>query len=179
MVDENKKKKEIKSISELMKLDGESDNMKFDNDDAKIELQKLEDRMKFLNEYKLKLEQYSKLDNNDYKLVILKELVQQGLMMMGALQKEIESAPTGRDVECISSLMNSINSTIDNINKIDFNKQKMELEKEKLTVKKLSNNKDGDTITQNNIYFSTTDLIDMIKKEKIKTIDVSIEKPLI
>jgi len=177
-MDNEDKSKSFKSIEELLNIEGSENDVKFDDTEAQIELKKLEERKQFLTEYKQKLVEYGNLGNAEYKLKVTRDLIDSGLLMLAALQKEIIDNPTGRDVECVSSLMNSINQTIDTINKMDFFERKMKIEDEKLNIKKISNSKDsgGDNITQNNIYFSTVELLDLIKKENLKTIDVQVEK---
>lgn len=169
----------FKSISELLKLDGASD-VGFDAEQAEKDLQKLEERKKTLEEFKTKLKDYEKLNNNDYKLTVLKQLVERGLMILQNMEAEIADNPRGRDVECVATLMNSINAVIDSINKMDFFKEEIALKQENLNIKKMnSSSNTGTNLTQNNIYLTHSEFLDMIKNQQNsnnteKTIDAEI-----
>lgn len=177
MTDQEKKpkSKSFNSISDLLKMDGGND-IKFDIEDAQKEMEKLEERRKILTDYKDKIKEFSKLDNDNYKLQILKQLVEKGLSMLESLQHEIEDSPRGRDVETAAAMMNAINSVIDNINKIDVSKEKIQIAKDQLRIKSEQSKDINGNITQNNVYFTTTELLDIIKNgaksiETVKTVE--------
>jgi hypothetical protein len=175
--DNNKK---TQSIEDLLKMDGAGD-IKFDQDEAQKELERLEKRKELLESYKAKIKNYDSLSNDDYKMKVLKEMIESGLLMMETMRQELEDNPRGADVEYVSSLMNSINNLIDSISKMDFFKEKIKLEQEKLTQKsreKTLIDGNGNNISNTNVYVSTTsDLLKFIKNgninsDDIKTIDV-------
>lgn len=168
-------KQDMKSLEDILRMDG-LDDVKFDKDENQKALEKLEQRKKLLDEYKLSLNNYKGLGNEEYKLKVLKELVEKGLVMMETMKHELEDNPRGADVEYVSSLMNAINSVIDSISKMDFFKEKVRLEQEKMNMKeRLISSSNTGNITQNNMYVTTNDIIAMIK-EQSKTIDINIEK---
>lgn len=172
-------KKPIKSITDLLKMDGDDG---FDMTKANNDLEKLEERRAILQDYKQKIKELEKLGNKDYKLHMLKQLVESGMSILQTIQKEIEDNPRGRDVECVSALMNSINSTIDGINKMDFFEEKMKLEKEKIEAKQkalLGNDHQGNNLTQNNYIFTTDEIVKMVQNPEqfSKTFNNSTSKP--
>lgn len=172
--------KKTQSIEDLLKMDSVSD-VKFDQDEVQKELERLAKRKELLDSYKAKIKDYDNLSNDDYKMKVLKEMIESGLLMMETMRQELEDNPRGADVEYVSSLMNSINNLIDSISKMDFFKEKMKLEQEKLTQKskeKTLIDGNGNSINNTNVYVSTTsDLLKFIKNgninsEDIKTIDI-------
>lgn len=168
------KSKSFKSISELLNMDGGNDSG-FDMEQAQKDLEKLEERKKVLTEYKNSIKEMALLDNDSYKLAILKQLVEKGLSMLEALQKEIEDSPRGRDVETAAAMMSAINGVIDNINKIDVSKEKIKIEQQKIELKQASGKDAGGNITQNNIYLTHSEFLDMIRNQEtkdIKTVEV-------
>lgn len=181
------KSKSFKKIEDLLNMDSSTP---FDDDEAKRELELLEERRKRVKEYKVKLEELAKVSNlDDYSNQVLKEMVEKGMSMLSIMQMEIEDNPKARDVETVTMLMTSINSIIDNINKIKFNNSKLNLEERKLALKQSvidMNAPAGITANQQNNFIMVGDTNDIMKmlqdkgivdsKKSKKVIDAEVEK---
>jgi hypothetical protein len=161
--------KSFQKIEDLLKLENPMSN-EVHSGEIEKEKQKLEDRKNQIKLFKDELTKLKDLPQNGYMDTISKMLVEKGLVMLDALQKEIEDSPRGRDVETAAAMMSSINSIIDNLNKQKIYSEKMDLERQKLELKKSSINlNNGNTYTQTNniaVIGSHTELLDMIRGNK-------------
>lgn len=165
--------KSFQKLEDLLKMESANSSgetgVAFDEDKIEEERKKLEERRKQLAEFKKQIETLKTMSQDGYMDAVSKMLVEKGLSMLDALQKEIEDSPRGRDVETAAAMMSAINGIIDNLNKQKVYNIKLDIEKQKLEMKKASmgSNNIPYNATQNNVFFaSTTDLIDMLQGKK-------------
>jgi len=158
--------KSFKSIADILNIDNDNS---FDSSEADRELQKLEERKKQIDEFKKKFEEIQNSTNDDeYMGKVLKELVGKGMVMLDALQREIEDCPRGRDVETAAAMMNAISGVIDNINKLKITNAKLDFERQKLELKKASIGGQPLTTNQNILMVGTTnDLMELLMRKEI------------
>ncbi len=159
------KGKSFKSIADLLKMDGSTG---FDAIEAEKELADLEARKNQIAEFKNKFAEIEKLTCvDDYMSGVLKQLVGKGMVMLDALQHEIEDNPRGRDVETAAAMMTSINGVIDNINKIKVSNARLNFEQQKIDMKKASITGPQMQPNQNILMVGTTnDLMDFLLQKK-------------
>lgn len=161
--------KSFQKIEDLLKLENPID-AEVHSGEIENEKKKQEERKNQIKLFKDELIKLKELPQNGYMDTISKMLVEKGLVMLDALQKEIEDSPRGRDVETAAAMMSSINSIIDNLNKQKIYSEKMDLERQKLELKKASINlNNGNTYNQTNniaVIGSHTELLDMIRGNK-------------
>ena len=180
--DQKPKGKSFKNIADILNIDN---NNSFDADEAEKEIQKLEERKRQIEEFKKKFEEIQTCTNTDeYMGKVLKELVNKGMVMLDALQREIEDCPRGRDVETAAAMMSSINMVIDNINKIKVSQAKLDFEKQKIDIRKAALTGPQASQNQNVLMVGTTqDLMELLMKKevipdstKIKTVQAEVVK---
>lgn len=164
-----RKSKSFQNIEDLLNIEGAGTTPGFDDDNIEAEKKKMEERRAQVLELKKQLAEYKNLPANTYMDTVSRMLVEKGLVMLDSIQREIEDAPRGRDVETAAAMMSSINGIIDNINKQKIYDAKIDIEKQKLELKKgaSSGNLNGpSTAIQNNFFGSTTELIEMLQGKK-------------
>lgn len=160
-----------RSIEDLLKMENVGSSTTGGVNDLQLEEEKkkLEERRTKLAEYKKELTDLRAKGIDDYMDVISKQLIEKGMVMLDAMQKEIEENPKGRDIETVAAMMSSINSIVDNLNKQKIYRQKMSLEERKLLLKEQSASSGNINATQNNTFLiagSHTELLDMIRGDK-------------
>jgi hypothetical protein len=162
-------KQESRSIEDLLKMENASSTSGVNDVQLEEEKKKLELRRKQLEEYKKELQEIKGKGIDDYMDIVSKQLIEKGMIMLDAIQKEIEDNPRGRDVETAAAMMSSINGIVDNLNKQKVYRQKMNLEERKLELKQQSLSSGNINAQQNNTYLiagSHSDLLEMIRGDK-------------
>jgi hypothetical protein len=162
-------KQESRSIEDLLKMENASSTGGVNDVQLEEEKKKLELRRKQLEEYKKELQEIKSKGIDDYMDIVSKQLIEKGMIMLDAIQKEIEDNPRGRDVETAAAMMSSINGIVDNLNKQKVYRQKMNLEERKLELKQQSLSSGNINAQQNNTYLiagSHSDLLEMIRGDK-------------
>ena len=158
--------KSFKKIEEILQM--ESANIgSFDDSEQDEERKKMEDRRKQCEEFKKQLLEWKNRPLDDFTSEVAKSLIEKGMNMIDALEKEILDSPRGRDVETAAAMMSSISGIIDMLNKKKLSNVKMDFEREKFEWQKQSTNI-GPSLTQNNLIFAgtNTDLLDIIQGKK-------------
>lgn len=157
----------FQSIEDLLKIEN-SNNSGVLVSQSEEEKKKKEERKKQLEEIKKQLQEYKSKTTDEYMDIVSKHLIEKGLVMLEAIQKEIEETPKGRDVETAAAMMSAINGIVDNLNKQKIYKQKMDLEERKLLLKQQSSAGNLTANQTNNFIIAGnhTDLIDMIRGDK-------------
>lgn len=157
----------FQSIEDLLKIEN-SNNSGVLVSQAEEEKKKKEERKKHLNELRTTLQDFKSKTTDEYMDIVSKHMIEKGLVMLEAIQKEIEESPKGRDVETAAAMMSAINGIIDNLNKQKIYKQKMDLEERKLAFKQSSSPGNLTANQTNNFIIAGdhSDLIDMIQGKK-------------
>jgi hypothetical protein len=110
-------------------------------------------------------------DSSDEEFVkdALKEVASIGLESLRVLQNEVEDDPSGRAVECMAAMSNSVATALKNLQGVEVDKQKIAIEKEKVEVKRLGNKATANIGTVNNNYITTnvSDILDQMKEAEL------------
>lgn len=145
-------KRPHKEIEDALEIDKEEEK---DNDAllerlAKFKEMREDDRKKASEEDK------------DFIKETLRELALMGLHAGRVLEDEIEVNATGRDVECLASIMTATRDALKRLQDVELDEQKMEIEHKKLALKQSSSG--PSKLTQNNMFVGSHS--DMLKAMK-------------
>lgn len=165
--DDNKKK--TKDIAEIFNID--SNSVSFDDETSKDELAILEERKKELAEYRVKLKEIEALPSvDDYTMKMIKEMGTKGMVMLDAIEKEIQDCPRGRDVETAAALISALNTLMATVNNIKVDNAKIKDAQDKLELKKLKmSGEQGKIANQQNIIMVGTanEMLDFLLEKNV------------
>jgi hypothetical protein len=100
------------------------------------------------------------------------------MIALRTIQEEIELNPSGRDVECMATLMNSVASSLKELKDVENDKIKIAQKQQEIDLKKLKGD-DKAKLTQNNLFIgSVRDLSKALKNIEIDSEDnfIDVEK---
>ena len=157
------------TIGDLV-TDSDSDNKVSDEE------KQFKERMKKIEQIKEDLKTRNVVDDEEFIKSSLKRIVSLGVVAAESLGMELEAHPDGRGTECLATVLNAATTAVKELNNVNTDKEKIKISRETLDVKK-SSVPSNQKITQNNNFFGNpSDLLDMMKKGAMKTVDAEIDK---
>lgn len=146
---------------ELSNLDSE------DSDEEKK--RRFEERKKSIIKIKKDLQKIKENPDEMFIKEQLKELTTSGMIALRTIQEEIELNPTGRDVECMATMMNAITSSLKELKETENDKIKIGQKQQEIDIKKLKSSSENRKLTQNNVFVGSVNEL----RKAIKDIDVA------
>jgi hypothetical protein len=135
--EKKKKSKSFKSIEDILNIDGNSDNLDFNSEETEELQAKIDVARQEVNKMKEEFNKIKDLPDTEFSKTILKNLTERAMVMLAAIQTEIEDNPSGRAVETAAAMVSAINGIMDSYNKILINISKQQLAREQFEQKKL------------------------------------------
>ena len=166
------------SKSKIDKALGIGDELKEldENTSDEEKRKRFEERKLAVQQIKKDLKKIRENPDEDFIKEHLRELATSGMVALRTIQDEIELNPSGRDVECMATLMNSIASSLKELKDVDNDKVKIGQKQQEIDLKKLRSTENGGRLTQNNVFIgSVNDLRKAIKNIDVDAIDVEKE----
>lgn len=163
------------SINDVLNIkDTIGDLVSNDETDNQItnEEKQFKDRMEKIEKLKKDLTSKDALEDEEFVKATLKKIMNIGVVAAESLSMELEAHPDGRGTECLATVLNAVTTSAKELNNVNTDKEKIKISRETLDMKKLSN-PNNQKITQNNNFFGNpSDILDLMKKGAIKTVDV-------
>lgn len=167
------------SINDILDIKDTIGDLVSDSEtDTKVsdEEKQFKERMKKIEQLKEELKTKNSVDDEEFIKSSLKKIVNLGVVAAESLGMELEAHPDGRGTECLATVLNAATTAVKELNNVNTDKEKIKISRETLDMKKISN-PGNQKITQNNNFFGNpSDLLDMMKKGAMKTVDAQVEK---
>lgn len=168
----------FKSLADILNIDGSDGS--FDDDEARKEKERQEEREANVKRIKTQIKELKKKGNDEeYKREMLKLIGSEGVEVLLHMKADIEDNPTARSAECFAAVLSAITNSVGELEKIDNNNKKHDVD-----LKKIAASTDNPSVINgnNNVVMvgSTNDLMDALQKNGVlknnneKTIDAKV-----